>query len=69
MRVSHEIKSGGIKDGADREDARGSVTVGNGAGQRLANTPQEILNRQRKSENIAAPIMDLRHRCEEKAER
>ena len=44
-------------------------TVGDHAGERLADAPQQILQRERKGEYVAAPMIGARHRGEKKAER
>ncbi len=67
--VSHQRKAGGIHQRAGAQHARGAEAVGDDAGERLADAPQQILQRQREGENVAAPMIGARHRREEKAER
>ena len=56
-----------IQNGADAEHAIGSEAVGDRAGERLADAPQQILDGNSESEDIAAPVIGLRQRRQEKA--
>ena len=68
-RIGHQVEAEPIEHGAEREHARRAVAVGNGAGDRLADAPQQILNSQREGEDVAAPMVGLRQRRKEKPER
>ena len=68
-RMRHQREAGGIHQPADAEHPTGAEAVGDDAGERLADAPKQVLQRQRKGEYVAAPVIGGRHRGEEKAER
>src|SRR6266849_62088 len=56
-----------ISTGADHP--HGAEAVGDGAGEGLADAPQQVLDREREGEYVAAPAVRLRPGLEEEAER
>src|SRR5215831_2218563 len=68
-RVRHQDQANGVKSAAGPQHAHGAVAVGDGAGKRLAEAPEDVLDRQREAEHVAAPIIGLRHRREKEAKR
>src|SRR5262249_59449319 len=67
-RIRHENEANGVERAARAQHAHGTEAIGDGAGKRLANTPEDILNSERQSEYVAAPPVGLRHRREKKTE-
>jgi len=67
--VRHQGEPGGEHQGAGAEHPHGSVAVGDDAGERLADAPQQVLQRERESEDVAAPVIGIRHRRQEEAQR
>ncbi len=68
-RVRHQRKAGGIQQRAGAQHPAGAEAVGDNAGERLADAPQQILQRQGEGEDVAAPMIGGRQRGEKKAER
>ena len=68
-RARGEIEPERIEDDADAQHPRRAVFVGDRAGERLAETPQQVLQGERQREHVAAPAVRLRQRREEEAER
>ena len=70
-RNGHQGKARRIEHDAGAEHAHGAELVGDGAGERLTDAPQQILDREGEREYIAAPAMRTRHRRQKnpKAER
>jgi hypothetical protein len=56
---------GGVQEAAYREHANGAEAVGDRAGERLTDAPQQVLERKGERKNIAAPAVLRRHRIEE----
>ena len=54
-RVAHHQETGGVKHGADTHHAQNTKPVGDRAGKRLAQSPQQVLNGERETEDVAAP--------------
>ena len=67
-RVRHQGEAGGEHQGAGTEHPHGAVAVGDDAGERLADAPQQILQREREGENVAAPVIGVRHRRQKEAQ-
>ncbi len=68
-RIGHERETGGIKHRTCAQHFHRAVAVGDHAGERLANAPQQVLDRDRERENVAAPVIGARQRRQEEAER
>ena len=68
-RMRHQRQTCGVHQSADAEHARRAVTVGDDAGDRLADAPEQVLQRQGESEDVAAPVIGARHRRQEEAHR
>ena len=68
-RARGEIEPERIQDDADAKHPRRAVFVGDRAGERLAETPQQVLQRERQREHVAAPPVRLRQRRQEEAKR
>ncbi len=68
-RLRHQRQARGVKQRADAEHPHRAEAVGDDAAERLADAPQQILQRQRKGEDVAAPVIGARQRREEEAER
>jgi hypothetical protein len=53
--VAHHDETAGVQNGADTHDAQHTEPVGDRAGNRLAQSPQQILHGKREAEDVAAP--------------
>ena len=67
-RIAHQQQAAGIEQRADDHHAHDAEAVGDGARDRLAEAPQQVLQRQREAEHVAAPGEIAAHRLDEKAE-
>ena len=67
--VGHHGEPDGVQDGADPQHADHAEPVRQHAGERLAKSPYDVLNRDREAEHVAAPVVGLRLRCQKEAER
>ena len=67
--MRHQRKPRRKHQAASAQYADSAEPVGNDAGQRLTDAPEEILQRQREREHVAAPMVGKRHRGEKEAER
>ena len=65
----HAPQAHRVDDGADDDDARGPEPVGQHAGERQTDAPEEVLQREREPERLAGPAARGRHRLEEQPER
>jgi len=68
-RVRHQDQADRVKRAAGAQYAHGAVAVGDCAGKRLADAPEDVLNRERQAEHVAAPVVGLRHRREKEPKR
>ena len=68
-RIGHQDKADGIEHAAGAQHAHRAVAIGNRAGERLTDAPQDVLYRQRQPEHVAIPAVGLGHRREKEAER
>jgi hypothetical protein len=68
-RMRHQGEAGGEHQGAGTEHPHGAEAVGDDAGERLADAPQEILEGEPEGEDVPPPMIGLRHRRQEEAER
>ena len=66
--VAHHEQTAGVQNCADTHHAQDAEPVGDRAGNRLAQSPQQILNGEREAEHVAAPGKLPAHRLNEKAE-
>src|SRR3712207_3558136 len=67
--IGHDHKAEGVEEGPGAEHARGAETVGDGAGEGLADAPEQILDGDRQPEDVASPTELARHRHLEQAGR
>jgi hypothetical protein len=67
MRHQNETKP--IQKRAAAQHAHAAETIGDDAAERLADAPQQVLQRQRKSKYVAAPMIGIGERGQEKAKR
>ncbi len=68
-RLRHQREPERIENGAAAQHTQRAEAVGEGARERLADAPEQILKRDGEPEYAAIPAVDLRHRREEQAER
>ncbi len=66
--VAHQQQAAGIEHRAHRDHAEHAEAIGDGAGNRLSETPEKVLQRQRQSEYVAAPGGVAAHRLHEETE-
>ena len=67
-RHGHEREAGHVKQRSADEHARRAETVGDGAGEGLADSPEQLLQREGQREDAASPAELVRDRLQEKAE-
>ena len=67
-RIAHQQQAAGIEQRADHHHAQHAETVGDRARDRLAQSPQQVLQRQRQAEHVAAPGEFAAHRLDEETE-
>ena len=67
-RITHQKQTAGIEQRADDHHAQDAEAIGDGARDRLAQAPQQVLQRQREAEHVASPGEVAAHRLDEKAE-
>ena len=53
--IAHQQQTAGIEQRADDHHAQNAEAVGDRACDRLAQSPQQVLQRQREAEHVAAP--------------
>ncbi len=68
-RRGREVEPERVHGDAGAQHARRAKLVSNGAGERLSEAPQQVLDRDREREHVSAPTVRLRQRREEEAER
>jgi hypothetical protein len=67
-RMRHQREAGGEHQRAGAEHPHGAEAVGDDAGERLADAPQQILQGERERKDVATPVIGLRHRRQEEPE-
>src|SRR5205085_11775205 len=67
-RRCHHGEADRVESPACAQHSRNAKTIGNHAGDRLADSPQDILDRKRQAEDLAPPTVGLRLRGKEKTE-
>ena len=67
-RITHQQQAAGIEQRTAPHHAHGTEPIGDRASQRLPEPPQQVLQRDRKAEDVAAPREVAAHRLDEKAE-
>jgi hypothetical protein len=68
VRIAHDQKADRIHQRADADDAHGAELVGDRAGERLPDAPQQVLHRKSEREHVAAPAEFETHRLHEEAD-
>ena len=67
--IAHQEQAAGIEQRADAHHPEQAEAIGDRAGDGLAQSPQQILKRDREAEHVAAPGEFMAHRLHEEAER
>jgi hypothetical protein len=67
--MRHQRQTERVEQRAGAQHPDGAEAIGDDAAKRLADAPQQILQGERESKDVAAPMMRGRHRREKEAER
>ena len=57
VRIGHQREAERVEQRPDAQHARGAEAVGDRTRKRLANAPQQVLQREREREHVAAPAV------------
>ena len=67
--MRHQRQTERVQQRAGAQHPHGAEAVGDDAAERLADAPQQVLQREREGEDVAAPVIGARQRREKEAER